>query len=89
MPVVIAAEKIVVGQTVWMWDNFPRTIDSEDGAPRRVRVAALLKSKPIPGIGTIRVEWGDFPMGAGGSAWVFPKQLFESELELLRARVKR
>ena len=85
----IAEDDLVVGKTAWMWGDFPRTLDGEDGAARRVRVAALLKSKPIPGIGTIRVEWGDFPMGAGGSAWVFPKQLFESELELLRARVKR
>lgn len=78
----IAPEKIVVGQTAWYWWTLGDT-------PRAQEVTiADVKGKPISGVGTIRVEWGGFPK-KGGSAWVFAKQLFESELELLRARVKR
>lgn len=78
----IAADNLVVGKTAWYW----WTLGDE---PRAQEVTiADVKGKPISGVGTIRVEWGGFP-AKGGSAWVFPKQLFESELELLRARVKR
>jgi hypothetical protein len=82
VPVVIAPEQVVVGKVVWYWWTLGET-------PRAQEVTiADIKGPAYPGVGTIRVEWGGFP-AKGGSAWVFAKDLFATELELLRARVKR